>query len=63
MERNAEEEAKKDMTWDQFLQQYQAHINGEISPEERIGGRLETKEHEPIKELNSPPHQAKDQDK
>ena len=42
MEKEQAEEAKKDMTWDGFLEQYMDHIEKKIDPETRVGNRPET---------------------
>lgn len=42
MEKEQEEEAKRDMTWEEFLQQYQDHIEGKVDPDTRTANRPET---------------------
>ena len=41
MQKNQEEEEKRDMTWEEFLQQYESHIEGKVDPTTRTGNRPE----------------------
>jgi len=42
MQKEAEEEAKRDQTWEDFLKMYQDHIEGKIDPDTRTANRPET---------------------
>ena len=42
MQKEAEEEAKRDQTWEEFLKMYQDHIEGKIDPDTRTANRPET---------------------
>jgi hypothetical protein len=39
IEKVQEEEAKRDMTWEEFLQQYETHIQGKVDPTTRTANR------------------------
>jgi hypothetical protein len=39
MQKHAEEEEKRDMTWEEFLQQYEQHIEGKVDPTIRTANR------------------------
>lgn len=42
IQKEAEEEAKRDQTWEDFLKMYQDHIEGKIDPDTRTANRPET---------------------
>ena len=42
MEAEAEKEAKRDRTFDEFFEMYGEHLAGKVDPQTRVGGRPET---------------------